>query len=82
MGERGRLEQKRVGMEGGVDGTGGQNISASQVCVDVRALLLGEVGESGSRRYVRSVLGHITSKMAGAGDWSPPCEECRRRIWI
>ena len=59
----------------------GETISVSQVCVGVRVVLRGEVGDSDRRRCVRYVSGRITSGMIRTGDWSPPCVEFPRQKW-
>ena len=76
-GERGGLGRKGGdGRRGAAGGSEEETPSAGPVCVEVREDLRGEVGESVRRRYVRSVLGRITSETVGTGDWIPPCEEC------
>ena len=50
----------------------GETIYITWVCVVVRAVLRGEVGEAGRRRYVQSVSEHITSETVGTGECIPP----------
>ena len=70
VGERGGTERTRIGMAGAarLATWEGEIIYISWVCVGVRRVLQGEVGEADRRRYVRNVSARTTSGTSRTGD--------------
>ena len=76
-------ERVRAASAAGAGGVpAGETNFDGQICVGVWEVLWGEVGGTGRRRYVQSVLVRTIYETFEMVDLSPPCKGCHRLTWI